>query len=63
MTLGKRNQKNYYRINPSLKTASPEMDNVKKKNLEALIQAGLCYVEENDELLNQIAQKLIKNKI
>lgn len=63
MTLGKRNQQNYYRINPSLKTASPEMDNVKKKNLEALIQAGLCYVEENDVLLNQIADKLIKNKI
>jgi len=63
MTLGKRNQQNYYRINPSLKTASPEMDNVKKKNLEALIQAGLCYVEENDEVLKQIADKLIKNKI
>ncbi len=63
MTLGKRNRQNYYRINPSLKTASPEMDNVKKKNIEALIQAGLCYVEENQELLNQIAEKLIKNKI
>lgn len=63
MTLGKRNRQNYYRINPSLKTASPEMDNVKKKNLEALIQAGLCYVDENNELLNQIAEKLIKNKI
>jgi len=63
MTLGKRNRQNYYRINPSLKTASPEMDNVKKKNIEALIQAGLCYVEENNELLNQIAEKLIKNKI
>lgn len=63
MTLGKRNRQNYYRINPSLKSASPEMDNVKKKNLEALIQAGLCYVEENDVLLNQIAEKLIKNKI
>lgn len=63
MTLGVRNRQNYYRINPSLKSASPEMDNVKKKNLEALIQAGLCYVEENNELLNQIADKLIKNKI
>lgn len=63
MTLGKRNRQNYYRINPSLKTASPEMDNVKKKNLEALIQAGLCYVDENNELLKQIAEKLIRNKI
>jgi hypothetical protein len=63
MTLGKRNRQNYYRINPSLKSASPEMDNVKKKNLEALIQAGLSYVEENNVLLNEIAEKLIKNKI
>ena len=63
MTLGTRHQQNYYRINPSLKNASPEMDNVKKKNIEALIQAGLCYVEENREQLNAIADKLIRNKI
>lgn len=62
-SLGRRNQKNYYRINPSLKNASPEMDNVKKQNIEALIQAGLSYIEENKEVLNQIVQKLIKNKI
>lgn len=61
--LGNRNQKNYYRINPSLKNASPEMDNVKKQNIEALVQAGLCYIDENKEILNQIVQKLIKNKI
>lgn len=62
-SLGIRNQKNYYRINPSLKNASPEMDNVKKENIEALVQAGLCYIDENKEMLNQIVQKLIKNKI
>lgn len=62
-TLGNRNQKNYYRLNPSLKNASPEMDNVKQDNLDALIQAGLSYVNENKETLNQIVQKLIKNKI
>lgn len=62
-TLGERNQKNYYRINPSLKNASPAMDNVKKENIEALIQAGLIYIDENRDLLNQIVQKLIKNKI
>lgn len=62
-TLGMRNQKNYFRINPSLKNASPTMDNVKKTNLEALIQAGLSYIHEHKEELNIIAQKLIKNKI
>lgn len=62
-TLGMRNQKNYYRINPSLKNASPAMDNVKESNIENLIQAGLSYIDNNKELLNQIVQKLIKNKI
>ncbi|MCD1116341.1 patatin-like phospholipase family protein [Chryseobacterium turcicum] len=61
-TLGQRNQKNYYRINPSLKNASPAMDNVRKSNIENLIQAGLNYIEDNKENLNQIVQKLIKNK-
>ncbi len=62
-TLGSRNQKNYYRINPSLRNASPSMDNVRKENIENLIQAGLSYIDENKETLQQIVQKLIKNKI
>ncbi|KMQ71815.1 patatin-like phospholipase family protein [Chryseobacterium koreense] len=62
-SLGQRNQKNYYRINPSLKNASTNMDNVRKENIEALIQAGLFYVDENKESLNQLVQKLIRNKI
>lgn len=61
-TLGSRNQKNYYRINPSLKNASPSMDNVREENIENLIQAGLAYIDENKEMLNQIVQKLIRNK-
>ena len=39
------------------------MDNVKKQNMEALIQAGLSYIDENKEILNQIVLKLIKNKV
>ena len=62
-TLGKRNRQNYYRINPSIKNASSEMDDVQKENIEALIQAGLSYVDENKEVLHQLAQKLIKNKV
>lgn len=62
-TLGERNRKNYYRLNPSLKNASPAMDNVSRANIENLIQAGLSYIEDNKEILNQIIQKLIKNKI
>ena len=62
-TLGQRNQKNYYRLNPSLKNAAPAMDNVKGSNIENLIQAGLSYIDDNRETLNQIVQKLIRNKI
>ncbi|KUJ52095.1 patatin-like phospholipase family protein [Chryseobacterium sp. JAH] len=62
-TLGQRNQKNYYRINPSLKNASPAMDNVRRSNIENLIQAGLSYIDDNREVLNQIVHKLIRNKI
>ena len=46
-TLGLRNQKNYHRINPSLKNASPAMDNVSRSNIENLIQAGLSYIDDN----------------
>lgn len=62
-TLGQRNQKNYYRINPALKNASPQMDNVSRQNIDALIQAGLAYVDDNKHLLNQIVRKLIRNKV
>lgn len=62
-SLGKRNGQNYYRINPSLKNASSDMDNVNKENIEALIQAGLSYVDENKEKLHLLAKKLIRNKI
>ena len=37
------------------------MDNVTNKNIYELQQAGLKYIEENEELLRIIAQKLVKN--
>lgn len=61
-TLGPRNRQNYHRLMPSLKNASPEMDNTSQINIYELIQAGLMYVEQNREELNLIAEKLIKNK-
>lgn len=61
-TLGPRNQKNYYRLMPQLKNASPEMDDTSQKNIYELIQAGLFYVDQNREMLREIAKKLIKNK-
>lgn len=60
-TLGARNEKNYHRLMPHLKNASPEMDDVSDKNIFELIQAGLAYIDQNREELNEIAKKLIKN--
>lgn len=62
-TLDKDDQKNYYRIDPPLKSASSKMDNASAKNIDNLIQAGFYYVDENKELLNEIANKLLLNKI
>ncbi len=61
-TLGARNRQNYYRLMPSLRNASPDMDNTSEKNIYELIQSGLFFVEQNRDLLNNIAKKLVKNK-
>jgi patatin-like phospholipase/acyl hydrolase len=61
-TLGNRNSQNYHRIMPDLKKASPEMDDTSKENIFNLIQAGLTYINQNQEQLDQIVKKLIKNK-
>ncbi|MEO8233778.1 MAG: patatin-like phospholipase family protein [Flavobacterium sp.] len=61
-TLGPTNYQNYHRLMPSLKNASPDMDNTTKKNIQELIQAGLTFVEDNKDQLIIIANKLIKNK-
>ncbi len=61
-TLGPRNCKNYHRLMPSLKNASPEMDDTSKQNIQELIQAGLSFVEDHRVELIEIARKLIKNK-
>lgn len=61
-TLSGKDKKNYYRLEPSLRDASAKMDDADKENIEHLIQAGLYYVDENKELLDEIAGKLILNR-
>ncbi|MBN8683486.1 MAG: patatin-like phospholipase family protein [Chitinophagales bacterium] len=48
----------YHRIMPDLGGASPEMDDVSPKNLDALRQAGIKCADDNDEKLDTIAAKL-----
>ncbi len=57
-----RNSRNYHRLMPDLKNASPEMDDTSKKNIYELIQAGLYFIEQNQQNLIAIAKKLIRNK-
>lgn len=53
--------KDYYRIEPSLFEACSEMDDASAENLEKLKQAGLYYIDKNEELLNEIATKVVAN--
>lgn len=61
-TLGQRNKKNYHRLMPDLIHASSEMDDTSPKNINNLIQDGLKFINENQEELNLIVNKLISNK-
>jgi uncharacterized protein len=59
-TLDDNDKEDYVRLNPSLCSASPEMDNASKKNTEALCEAGCMYVHDNQDELNKIAAKLVE---
>lgn len=52
---------NYIRIQPELGMASSEMDDGSPKNLAALREAGTAAAEKNDQLLDQIAERLINS--
>lgn len=56
------NGQSYFRIEPSVHNASPEMDDASPDNLERLKDAGLKYVADNSEQLEEIVTKLISNK-
>jgi patatin-like phospholipase/acyl hydrolase len=62
LTLEPENQKNYYRLEPSLKEACSEMDEATPENIGNLYQAGLTFVREKKEMLEEIAQKILDNE-
>lgn len=51
----------YIRIEPDLYMASSEMDDVSDKNIINLENAGLNYINNNEEFLQSIVDELIKN--
>jgi len=61
-TLKPAERTNYYRIEPDLCQALPEMDIASEENIDNLIQAGLTYTQYHDQQLREIAAKVIENK-
>jgi uncharacterized protein len=61
-TLDKKYQNNYYRIEPGLKEACSEMDIATPQNIDNLYQAGLTYVHDNINQMEEIARVLLDNQ-
>lgn len=61
-TLDAEDRNNYYRLEPSLREALPDMDVATTENLENLRQAGLWFIDENKALLDEIVDKLLDNE-
>ena len=49
----------YYRLDPSLHNASDEMDDASFGNTQHLHEAGLVFIDKNQELISEIVDKLI----
>ena len=58
-TLSSEDTHNYYRLEPPLLEASSEMDLATPKNMENLRQAGLTYVDNNKDCLDEIVEKIL----
>jgi len=51
----------YVRLDPELRKASPEMDDVSDKNIKNLEEAGTYYVNQNKGKLDKIVEDIIAN--
>ena len=60
-TLDPADANDYYRIEPSLFEACSEMDDASIDNVEKLKQAGLYFIDKNEALLDEIANKVVAN--
>ena len=55
-------QSDYFRLEPALREASPDMDSASPRNLENLKQAGLWYIDENKNMLDVMINKILENE-
>lgn len=56
-----RNAEGYFRIEPELLNARVQLDDASKKNMAALREAALRYVEKNESQIDDIVKKLFVN--
>jgi hypothetical protein len=59
-TLSPEDKKDYYRLEPGLEDAKPEMDNASNENIINLKEAGKIFITDNSKKLDEIVDKLIK---
>ena len=52
-------QGSYHRIQPSLHNAKSQMDDVSPQNLNALHEAGLVYIANNEEKINKVIDQIL----
>lgn len=55
------NAENCFRIEPELRQANVDMDDASVTNMNALRDAGLYYVDKNEELIDSMVKKLVDN--
>lgn len=61
-TLSEADKQHYYRLEPGLGEAVPEMDKASEVNIEHLRQAGLLFIDKHQDVLDEIVQNLLDNK-
>lgn len=54
-------QKDYYRLEPGLKEACSEIDIATDENINNLYQAGLSYVRDHAQMINEIALRILNS--
>lgn len=61
-TLSKQDKANYYRLEPTLKSANSEMDDASPENLKALEEDAIAFISKSDvnEKLDEISSKLLE---
>lgn len=56
-----KHQGSYHRIQPSLHNAKSQMDDVSPQNLNALHEAGLVYIANNEEKINKVIDQILEH--